>query len=254
MNMTTGSEYPESGYESESIPTNNNMTIVRGVGKKEMIDSKLGIVFTRASPDSPLMIKSIKDDSVFLPTNLRPGMIVHSVMGEIMTWKTPKDAADLLRMAEPGDVTLEALVYMAEIIKDDKSAKLGISFKNSTTKPGIFIAGIQDTGPFASSQLAMGQQIIYINDIPCPSTVKEAITLVKEAEGKLKIITIPTDWISPTSKSTLSTPPTQTTEQETAGAAAAAAATTTKPDSIDDRGINNNNNNNNNNDDENNNQ
>lgn len=175
------------------------MTILQATGTKVSQDAKLGISFTRTSPASPLTIKSIKDDSVFANSDLRAGMIVHAVMGQSMTWETPKEAADLLRLADAGSVTLEAIAYVAEIVKSDKAAKLGISLKNSTTKPGIFIAAISETGAFAGSELATDQKVIYINDIPCPSNVKEAIALVKQAEGTLKIVTIPTDLVCPSS-------------------------------------------------------
>lgn len=176
------------------------MTIIQGFGTKESEDSKLGIAFTRAGPESPLVIKSIKEDSVFANSELRAGMIVHTVLGQSMTWETPKDAADLLRLADAGEVSLEACAYVAEIVKSDKAAKLGISLKNSTAKPGIFIAAISETGAFAGSELAPDQKVLYINDIPCPANVKDAIALVKEAEGTLKIVTIPTDLVCPSNR------------------------------------------------------
>lgn len=176
------------------------MTIIQGRGTKESQDSKLGVSFSRADAESPLIIKEIKEGSVFANSDLRAGMIVHSIMGQSMTWETPKDAADLLRLADPGEVTLEACAYVAEIVKSDKAAKLGISLKNSTSKSGIFIANISDTGVFAGSELAADQKVLYINDVACPSNVKDAIALVKEAEGTLKIVTIPTDLICPSKR------------------------------------------------------
>lgn len=181
-------------------PTAFDMTIIKGVGTKESQDSKLGISFTREGPESPLIIKGIKEDSVFADSDLRAGMIVHAVMGQSMTWETPKDAADFLRLADAGEVTLEASAYVAEIVKSDKAAKLGISLKNSTTKPGIFIANISDTGAFGGSELAPDQKVLYINDIPCPPNVKEAIALVKDAESVLKIVTIPTELVKPSNR------------------------------------------------------
>ncbi len=178
-------------------PPFQNMRIIKATATKDTQDSKLGIAFTRGGPESPLTIKSINSDSVFAGSDLKPGMIVHTVMGDVMTWVTPKDAADTLRLADAGEVTLDALAFVAEIIKEEKSAKLGIALKNSTIKPGIYISSISDTGAFAGCDLVPGQKVLYINDTPCPSTVKEAISLVKEAEGKLKIITIPTDMVGP---------------------------------------------------------
>lgn len=174
------------------------MTIITATAQKETEDSKLGVAFTRAGPDSPLMVKLIREESIFTPTELKAGMVVGSVQGEPMTWKTPKDAADILRAAPAGDVTITSDVFIGEITKsEDPDAKLGISLKNSTKMAGIFVSKIAEEGAFAGTELASGQQVILINDVPCPSTVREAIAMVKEAQGTLKIIAIPVGLTPP---------------------------------------------------------
>jgi len=170
------------------------MTIITATATKESEDAKLGVAFTRAGPESPLMVKLIREGSIFEATELEAGMIVGTVQGELMTWKTPKDAADVLRAAPAGEVTITSEIFVGDITKsEDPEAKLGISLKNSTKSPGIFVSKIAEEGAFAGSELASGQKVLLINGAPCPDTVREAITLVKEAKGSLKIIAIPTD-------------------------------------------------------------
>lgn len=186
------------------------MTIITATATKESEDSKLGIAFTRSGIESPLVVKLVRDDSLFAGSDLKAGMIVGTVQGETMTWKTPKEAADLLRAAPAGEVTITSEAFVAEITKgEDPTAKLGISLKNSTKAAGIFVSKISEEGAFAGSELKPGQKVLYINDDACPAGVKEAIALVKGAETTLKIITIPTDL----------TPPEEETAEEPAPAA-----------------------------------
>jgi hypothetical protein len=167
------------------------MTILTATATKENLEAKMGIAFTRAGADSPLVIKNVKEGSIFEGSDLKEGYIVETVMGEPMTWKTPKDAADALRAAEAGEVSISVSVCVGEIVKEEKGAKLGISLKNSTKEAGIFVSKVNEDGAFGGSELAEGQKVLYINDTPCPNDTKKAIALVKEAEGALKIVTSP---------------------------------------------------------------
>lgn len=173
------------------------MTIITATATKPTAESKLGIAFSRASVEAPLVVKMIRPDGLFAATDLKEGMLVDKVMGKSMMFATPKDAADALRLAEAGDVTIEAMAMIGAITKTDKSQKLGISLKNSTTAPGIFVSKIGEDGLFAKSELTPGHKVLFINDVPCPPTTKEAITLIKEAESELKIIAVPTDIAPP---------------------------------------------------------
>lgn len=174
------------------------MTIITATATKASEDSKLGIAFTRAGIESPLVVKLVRDDSLFASSDLKAGMVVGTVQGETMTWTTPKEAADLLRAAPAGEVTITSEAFVAEITKsEDPSVKLGISLKNSTKAAGIFVSKVSEEGAFAGSELKAGQKVLYINDDACPAGVKDAIALVKEAKGTLKIVAIPTDFTPP---------------------------------------------------------
>lgn len=174
------------------------MTIITAIAEKPTAESKLGIAFSRPDAESPLVIKMVRDDGLFASSELKAGMLVESIMGVPMMFSTPKAAADALRLADAGEVVIKAMVTVGEITKTDVSQKLGISLKNSTTQPGIYISKISEDGLFAGSELMEGHQVLYINDVPCPATTKEAIALVKEAVDVLKIIAVPTDITPPT--------------------------------------------------------
>lgn len=169
------------------------MTLITATAIKEAEDSKLGIAFTRAGIESPLIVKLVREGGLFESTELRAGMIVGDIQGIPMTWKTPKDAADLLRSAPAGEVTITSPVFVGEITKESADVKLGIALKNSTKAAGIFISKVAEDGAFGGTELAPGQKVLSINGTPCPATTSEAIALVKEAVGTLKIVTIPTD-------------------------------------------------------------
>jgi len=173
------------------------MTVITAVATKEARESKLGVAFTRAGLEDPLIVKLVREDGLFAKTGLRAGMIVDTIQGVDMTWKTPKDAADELRGADAGEVSIIAKCMVGEIEKESQDAKLGISLKNSTKLDGIFISKIGEDGVFAGSELAPGQKVLYINDVECPQNTKKAITLVKEAEGKLTIVCVETDLVRP---------------------------------------------------------
>jgi C-terminal processing protease CtpA/Prc len=173
------------------------MTLITASGTKESVESKVGIAFTRKNDDAPLTIKIVREGGLFFDSDLRPGMVVTSINGVEMTWKTPKEAADELRASAAGDVSVTCEAFVGKIVKDDKDEKMGISLKNSTARPGIFISKLAEGSKLAGTELKVGQQVIYINKEPCPAITKEAIKLIKEATTKVSIVTIDPDMENP---------------------------------------------------------
>jgi len=175
------------------------MTILSITAIKPSQESKLGIAFTRSSLQAPLTIKSVKEDSVFANTALVVGMRVHQVLGQEMMWKTPKDAAEALRTAPQGQVTLTVDVAVGEIVKSSPDQKLGLALKNSTTQSGIFISKIDDDGVFAGTELKEGMKVLSINGVSCltDTNVKQAIALVKDAPTTLTIVAHATTVVPP---------------------------------------------------------
>ena len=174
------------------------MTIISATAVKESAESKVGIAFSRANYESPLTVKLVREGGLFDGSDLRQGMTIISINGQEMTWKTPKEAATVLRNTEGGEeLSIEARVMIGTIHKAEKTETLGLSLKNSTKMPGIFVSKIAETSKFQGSELAVGQRVLYINDQECPNDTKAAITLVKEAEGELTIIATETDLVPP---------------------------------------------------------
>mmetsp|Transcript_29166 Transcript_29166/g.44889 ORF Transcript_29166/g.44889 Transcript_29166/m.44889 type:complete len:231 (+) Transcript_29166:106-798(+) len=174
------------------------MTIVTATAVKESTDSKVGIAFSRANIDTPMVIKLVREEGLFDGSDLRAGMMIVSINGEPMTWSTPKEAATLLREAEGGsEISIETKVMIGTYVKQEVSEKLGISLKNSTAKPGIFISKLAEDSKFKDTELEVGQRVLYINGVACPATTKGAIALVKECDGELTIVATETDLVCP---------------------------------------------------------
>jgi len=155
-------------------------------------DSKLGITFSRLNMESPMIIEMIQDGSLFASSDLKAGMIVESIMGIPMEYKTPKFAVDILKSTDGGQIEMKVRGKICEVIKTDKEQKVGISLTKSIGKPGIFVQNISEDGLMAKTELREGDKVLYINDIPCPPTVEEAIALVNEAGADiLKLVAVP---------------------------------------------------------------
>jgi C-terminal processing protease CtpA/Prc len=169
------------------------MTLITASGTKESLESKVGIAFTRKNDSAPITIKMVREGGLFFDSDLRPGMIVKSVNGVEMTWKTPKEAADELRTSAAGEVSVSCEAFVGKIVKETADEKMGISLKNSTTMPGIFISKLAEGSKFSETELKVGQQILYINKEPCPEGTKDAIMLIKNATKKVSIVSIDAD-------------------------------------------------------------
>jgi len=102
---------------------------------------------------------------LFASTDLKADMIIESIMGIPIMFATPeRTAVDALISANAGE---EVEVKVREV------------------------------GLMARTELKEGDKVLYINGVPCPSTAKEAIVLMKEAVDVLKIIAVPTDLPPP---------------------------------------------------------
>jgi hypothetical protein len=72
--------------------------------------------------------------------------------------------------------------------------KVGISLRKSCQIQSILIAGITEHGLLAKSGLVVGQKILSINGIPCPSSTVDTIQLIQQAQGTLTIDAAEVDW------------------------------------------------------------
>jgi C-terminal processing protease CtpA/Prc len=168
------------------------MTVITGSGTKPTKDAKAGIAFVQATSKAPLIIKLIREDSLFSHTELKPGLLVLSVCGIDIAGQTAKDAADVLRAAEGEDTVVAATVkrgVVATAVKGIAEDTVGVSIQKDAKLGIICISEITDGGLFDKTGLAKGQVVVAINGSPCPATTKEAIIIIKETVGKLSIVT-----------------------------------------------------------------
>ena len=81
---------------------------------------------------------------------------------------------------------MTSLRVIAQVIKPSKDAKLGIGLTNFTDGT-VRISSIAKDGLFAETDLQVGMVVEAINGNTKFSTSKEAISLLKEAEGLVVI-------------------------------------------------------------------
>jgi predicted metalloprotease with PDZ domain len=174
------------------------MPLITATVVKEETGSKLGIAFERTAEDKAMTIKLIRDDSLFKGSDLVEGLIVASAAGKDMEGMSPKDCADALRDAPGGEeISLVCKGAVITVEKEKKKrfkkeAKLGISFKSTTSAPGkIFVSMIKEESKFAGTDLTVGHQILAINGQTCPPRVTDAVELLtKKGVDTITLVTI----------------------------------------------------------------
>ena len=160
-----------------------------GTVQKESQASKVGIVLTQKKKTAPLLIKTIREEGLLAATNLKPGMWVLSVNGESVYGKSAKQVATILKEAE-GEVSVTAVDGDATTIsKPSKDASVGISLKKNMATGAIYISKITEEGLFQSHSEALeGKVVVAVNGVAA-TTTKEAITIIKEAESQITLVT-----------------------------------------------------------------
>jgi S1-C subfamily serine protease len=157
---------------------------------------KYGIAFSRKTPESPLTIRTVRDESPFASKGLVQGMVVTKVNGEDMTWLGPREAAKVLQKAKLGTtMTVEAATsYVAEARKGRKKTKCGVWLKNSTKAPGVFVSRVNEEGLFADSKIESGMKVVQVNGKPCFDDLDfhQAINMLKKSSGFVEIVAIDT--------------------------------------------------------------
>jgi C-terminal processing protease CtpA/Prc len=167
------------------------MTVIIGSVTKASKDDKVGIAFTQATLGAPLIIKLIREDSLFSKTDLTPGLLVLNVCGVDVVGQSAKHAADILRSAE-GEVTVVAAPVKRGVAataeKEIADMAVGVSLKKDPKLGVIVISQVTDGGLFDETGLAKGQVVVAINGEPCPATTTDAIKIIKDTVGTLSIV------------------------------------------------------------------
>ena len=164
---------------------------IEGTVFKEFKDSTVGITLAVQvdTTGSQLFIKSIAKDGLFGKTDLVPDLTILNINGIDVRSKSPKEAADILRNADAGEVSVTAEGLLVSVQKKT-DRKVGISLRKDDKLESILIHSIADDGLLAGSGLEEGQKIIAINGKSCPSTPAEAAAVIKETMGTLSIVAV----------------------------------------------------------------
>jgi len=133
-----------------------------------------------------VVISKIGTDSPFADSKLMVGQTVMSINGT----KCPVNAqaaAQLIKDA--GDeVTIIAASLIATVRKSTKETKVGLTL---VQKAGyISVLNIAPQSLFSHTYLREGQRVVSINDQEFNADVAEAVGLVKQTEGLLKVVAV----------------------------------------------------------------
>eukprot|EP00980_Cylindrotheca_fusiformis_P031292 scaffold26128_cov157-Cylindrotheca_fusiformis.AAC.3 len=89
----------------------------------------------------------------------------------------------------PSTESAESTDYViGTIFKEKRNTKMGLSLKNSTMFPGVFVAKIKPNSLFSKTALREGMKVLKIRGEPCPIVLEDAVALLRRAEGELEII------------------------------------------------------------------
>lgn len=83
----------------------------------------------------------------------------------------------------PSPVFVKAVAH-----KDSASSNVGITFTKKGDK--VVISQIEEDSIFGDKGLTLGMAVVSINGVSCPPNLREAIALVRPAEGDLSILAL----------------------------------------------------------------
>lgn len=169
--------------------------IVTAVMNKSSADAKVGIGL--GTVKGAIVITAIRDDTLAAATDLEAGMVIRTInntdVGELDT----SAVAKLLKDSE-GQVTVVAEApsskyepmydsLITATIDKDADEMLGLTIASKGDK--VYISKIQSDSKVAGSGLAVGMELLSVNNVPCagkPST--ESSKLMSEAQGTLTLL------------------------------------------------------------------
>jgi hypothetical protein len=162
-----------------------------------------GISFHREHPNAPLTISTIERHSVFSQSPLIPGLTVLKLNEKDATWMSPEEADALLQPVPTSglfswtttseatkSITISAEGFIGKIVRDKKSENPGIVLKESMREKGILIATIKEDSKFQETELKEGMKVVSINGSPCPEKAMDAIRMIQNTVGKLKVVAV----------------------------------------------------------------
>ena len=167
---------------------------INGTVHKENADTKMGIAFAQVKESNVMTIKYIREGGLFASTDLSAGLEVVTINGEKVSGLSVKEAADLLRNSPAGsDVSVVAKGILGQVEKESKDTKCGISLLRDAETNNMMVKSLAEDGLFSQTNIKVGQKIVSINGQECPKSTKDAIKLIREAEGTVSVVTVSLD-------------------------------------------------------------
>ena len=141
------------------------LTILRVSATKPEATSKLG--FTYKYIGNKVVVASVKDDGIFADTELKKGQEIVSINSKRVAGLNKDQFRGLLQSLPQGKVIItvkdiiEFSILKIDTAKPTADSKLGFMYK--VLDDGIVVASVNDSGIFANTALAKGQEIVSIN-------------------------------------------------------------------------------------------
>lgn len=170
-----------------------------------------GISFHREHPNAPLTISNIDSSGVFSQSALIPGLNVLKLNDKDATRMSPEEANTMVQEAaaaasnsssgffqwttssqaeEATSISISAEGFIGRIDRQSKADALGIILKQSQREQGLILATIKEDSKFQGTELEEGMKIVSINGFPCPEKAKDAIRMMQNSLGKLKVVAV----------------------------------------------------------------
>jgi C-terminal processing protease CtpA/Prc len=141
------------------------------------------------SAQGRLVISEIDENGPFACSVLQVGQVLESVNG------TPCHDNDSMKRhfgAATGKVTIVASPTVATAFKENIDQKAGIILRRVGEASEVLVQEIKKDGLFGKSDLRQGQKIVSIAGVQCPKDLREAVGLIQDCVGELKIVAVDT--------------------------------------------------------------
>ncbi|CAJ1935243.1 unnamed protein product [Cylindrotheca closterium] len=172
-----------------------------------------GIAFSRLSSlldaqhqrgGHTLQIDYIHAESSFSRSPLVPGLVVREINNQKMIQQSPQDAQRELVNEYYPTTRIQVYGYTGVAYKPQKSTRLGLVLKDSSTAEGVYISTIKRDSIFWGAGLKAGLKVVSINKRPCPKDILKAIKRLQRTTGLLEIVAVETKRLQGESQSEIS--------------------------------------------------
>lgn len=162
--------------------------LVMASANKATKESMMGITLRKGLQEGKVVISHISDKGPMAGKGFNVGQWIVSINNESCP-TDPREATAKVKSLE-GNVTIVASNSVATVRKPSRDSNVGISL-SLYKKSDVAIYSIDANGLFGNqSELQAGQKVVSINGEKCPSTVAEAIRMIKDCEGDLTIVAV----------------------------------------------------------------